>query len=281
MKNGLKRKRSSKIIHHIFLVAICIVLIYPVIWWVMATFKPISEINLASLFAKEPTLSNFIKGWNALPRYSFTLFFFNSIKLNVTVAFLTAFSSSLVAFGFTKFDFPLKKLWFSIVLTSIMLPSQVTLISRYSMFYKLGWTDSYLPFISVSAIGVPYFIFLLIQFMKGLPRELDNAARIDGCNWWSIYWRIVLPLSKPAVITAFLFSFLWGWEDYMLPLVYINSINKFTVPLALGTFIDQDAGSAWGQLLAISLLSVTPVIILFFSAQRYFVEGIQTTGLKG
>jgi multiple sugar transport system permease protein len=260
-------------------------MIFPVLWWLGASLKTLDELRLPTLFPKNPVWSNFSDGWKALPEYTFTHFYLNSFKLVISMTVLTAISSSLVAFGFARLNFPLKKMWFALMMMTIMLPSQVTLIPQYSMFHQLNWINTYLPFIVPSAlgsgIGGTFFVFLLIQFFRGLPKELDESAKMDGCTWWGIYWRIVLPLAMPAVVTVLIFSFLWGWEDYFGPLIYLNSVENYTVPLALGMFVDTQSAMAWGQLLAMSLLSIAPILLLFFFAQRYFVEGIATTGLKG
>jgi multiple sugar transport system permease protein len=254
---------------------------YPVLWWIGASFKSNGELSLPTLLPTQLLWSNYSNGWVALPKYTFTYFYINSFQLTITTTLLTVISSSLVAFGFGRLNFPLKKMWFSLLLLTIMLPAQVTLIPQYAMFHKFNWVNTYLPFIVPSAMGGAFFIFLLIQFIRGIPGELDESAKIDGCTWFGIYWRIITPLMKPALITVVIFSFLWHWEDYFGPLIYLNTVDKFTVPLALRMFIDTQSAVSWGQVLAMSLLSITPQVLLFFAAQRYFVEGIATSGLKG
>jgi ABC-type glycerol-3-phosphate transport system permease component len=272
---------SKYVIIHVILALFSLIMFYPVIWWVGASFKSMSELSLPTLFPSKWIWENYTLGWNALPEYTFTFFYLNSFKLNVTTTLLTAISCSLVAFGFGRLNFPFKKMWFSLLLLTIMLPGQVTLIPQYTMFHSFGWVNTYLPFIVPSGLGNAFFIFLLIQFIRGIPKELDESAKLDGCNWFGIYWRIVMPLTKPALVTVMIFSFLYGWEDYFGPLIYLNSVDNFTVPLALRMFVDTQSATAWGQLLAMSLLSITPQILVFFLAQRHFVEGIATTGLKG
>lgn len=277
----MKTVATNKLLTHAILLLFSAVMFYPVIWWIGASFKTNVELSLPTLFPSTFQWSNYSDGWVALPKYTFTYFYINSLKLTIATTVLTVISSSLVAFGFGRLNFPLKKMWFSLLLLTIMLPSQVTLIPQYAMFHKFNWVNTYLPFIVPSAMGGAFFIFLLIQFIRGLPGELDESAKIDGCTWFGIYWRIIMPLMKPALITVMIFSFLWHWEDYFGPLIYLNTVDKFTVPLALRMFIDTQAAVSWGQVLAMSLLSIIPQVLLFFAAQRYFVEGIATSGLKG
>ncbi|TVY10755.1 carbohydrate ABC transporter permease [Paenibacillus cremeus] len=279
MKKELDFK--GKLLTHALLIAVSIMMIYPVVWWFGASFKTTQEIGLPTLFPSKWMWENYPDGWNALPKYTFTYFYINSIKVNVTATILHVVAASLVAFGFARLTFPLKNFWFSILLMTIMLPSQVTLIPQYSMFHSFNWVNTYLPLVVPAAMGGAFFIFLIVQFIRSIPRELDESAKIDGCSWFGIYWRIIMPLTKPALVSATIFSFIWGWDDYFSPLIYLNSVDKYTIPLALRMFIDTQSAVAWGQLLAMSLLSITPPVLIFFLAQKHFVEGIATTGLKG
>lgn len=266
---------------HVLMIAFCFVMFYPVLWWIGASFKSTPEISLPTLFPKVWLWQNYTEGWMALPKYTFTRFFMNSLKLNVATTIIHVISASLVAFGFARLTFPLKGLWFSILLMTLMLPGQVTLIPQYTMFHSFDWINTYLPLIVPSAMGGAFFIFLIVQFIRSIPRELDESAKIDGCSWFGIYLRIVMPLTLPALITVTIFSFIWGWDEYFGPLIYLNTVDKYTVPLALRMFIDSQSAVPWGQLLAVSLLSVLPPVVIFFLAQKHFVEGIATSGLKG
>jgi multiple sugar transport system permease protein len=273
--------KKSNLLVHLFMIVFCVVMFYPLLWWIGASFKSMAEIRLPTLFPKEWLWQNYTEGWVALPKYTFTRFFMNSLKLNVATTALHAITASLVAFGFARLTFPLKGLWFSVLLMTLMLPGQVTLIPQYTMFHSFGWINTYLPLIVPSAMGGAFFIFLLVQFIRSIPRELDESAKIDGCSFFGIYLRIIMPLSLPALITVTIFSFIWGWDDYFGPLIYLNTVGTYTVPLALRMFVDSQSAVAWGQLLAMSLLSVLPPVLIFFLAQKHFVEGIATTGLKG
>jgi multiple sugar transport system permease protein len=259
---------------------------YPVFWWMGAALKSNLEMNSPNFFPNDPLWSNFVNGWKAIPRYSFNQFYINTFQLIVGIIFTTVISCSLAAFAFARLDFPLRKLWFSLLLMTLMLPSQVTIVPQYVMFHKFGWLNSYLPFYIPNALGSglggAFFIFLMIQFIRGIPRELDESAKMDGCSWFGIYWRIVMPLTKPALVTVIIYCFLWNWDDFFGQLLYINSIDKYTVGLALKLLVDtQGSNMQWGELLAMSLVSVIPATVLFFMAQKYFVDGISAGALKG
>jgi multiple sugar transport system permease protein len=260
-------------------------MIYPVLWWFGAAFKTNAELSSPGFWPQQPTLDNFTKGWNAITGYSFGHFYINSFQLVGSIVCTTIISCSLVAFGFARLDFPLRKFWFSLVLLTLMLPSQAIIVPQYVLYDKLGWINTYLPFIvpSMLAVGISgsFFIFLLVQFIRGIPRELDEAAKIDGCGWFMIYARIIFPLLLPALASVAIFCFLWSWEDFLGHMIYIKTVDKFTVDLALKMFVDAQSSTPWGQLFAMALVSVLPATIIFFVAQRYIVEGIATTGIKG
>ncbi|MCZ8516412.1 carbohydrate ABC transporter permease [Paenibacillus filicis] len=272
-------------LRQLVLFVISVVMIYPVIWWLGASFKSNEELSLPGLFPSKWMWSNFTDGWHAIPGHSFTDFYINNAKLEAGILVTTVLSCSLVAFGFARLHFPLQKFWFSLLMMTLMLPSQVTIIPQYALFHHLGWVNTYLPFIVPHSLaggaGGSFFVFLLIQFIRGIPRELDESAKMDGCSWFGIYWRIVLPLTKPALVTVLIYCFLWNWDDFFGHLLYINSVDKYTVGLALRMFNDSQSAQAWGQLLAMGLVSVIPSAILFFMAQKHFVEGVATTGIKG
>ncbi|MFC5447771.1 carbohydrate ABC transporter permease [Paenibacillus aestuarii] len=270
---------------HAILIVLSVLMIYPVLWWVGASLKSNQELSLPGLFPAHPMWSNFSKGWNAIPGHTFTDFYINNFELIVGLLFTTVISCSLVAFGFARLQFRLRNFWFSILMLTLMLPGQVTIIPQYSLFHHLGWVNTYLPFIVPHSLaggaGGSFFVFLLVQFIRGIPRELDESAKMDGCSWFGIYWRIVMPLTKPALLTVIIYCFLWNWDDFFGHLLYINSVDKYTVGLALRMLNDSQSAQQWGQLLAMGLVSVVPSVIIFTLAQKYFVEGIATTGIKG
>jgi ABC-type glycerol-3-phosphate transport system permease component len=262
--------RRNLLFRHLGLILLSLIMIYPVIWWIGASLKSNQEMSLPNLFPANPLWSNFKAGWYAIPGHSFTDFYLNNLQLELGILITTVISCSLVAFGFARLDFPLRNFWFAILMLTLMLPGQVTIIPQYALFHSLGWVNTYLPFIVPHSLaggaGGAFFVFLLIQFIRGIPKELDESAKIDGCSWFGIYWRIVLPLTKPALVTV---------------LIYCNSVDKYTVGLALRMFNDSQSVQEWGQLLAMGLVSVIPSVIIFFLAQKHFVEGIATSGIKG
>lgn len=168
------------------------------------------------------------------------------------------------------------------MMITIMLPSQVTLIPQYVLFHQLNWINTYLPLVVPSFFGgTPFFIFLTVQFIRGIPFELDEAATIDGCNKFQTFYKIILPLCSPALVTAAIFSFFWTWDDFFSQIIYLNDTAKFTVPVGLRLFMDQTSSSQWGSMFAMSVASLIPVMAIFVIFQKYIVQGIATTGLKG
>lgn len=270
---------------HLLMAALSLLLIYPIFWWLGAAFKTNAEMHLPTIFPEVWMWSNFTDGWNALPKYSFGHFYINSFQLISLVIVFAVAACSLTAFGFARLDFPLKNLWFTILILTLMLPSQVIIVPQYIMFNRFGWVDTYLPFhvphLLAAGNGSAFFIYLLVQFIRGIPRDLDESAKIDGCSWFGIYLRIVMPLCRSALVSVIIFAFLWNWDDFFGQLLYINRVENYTVGLALKTFIDGESAAPWGQLLAMSLVSVIPAVALFFSAQKHFVDGISTGALKG
>lgn len=281
----MSTERRRTIGSHVFLVIFSVIMVYPILWWVGAAFKSNEEMSSPNLFPTHWLWSNFSDGWYALPKYSFTHFYINTFELILGVLITSVLSCSIVAFGFARLDFPLKNFWFSILMVTLMLPSQVTMVPQYIMFNAFGWINSYLPFYVPHAlaggIGGPFFVFLLIQFIRAIPKDLDESAKMDGCSWFGIYWRIIMPLTKPALVTVAIYCFLWNWDDFFGHLLYINSVDKYTVGLALKMFVDSQSALPWGQLLAMSLVSIIPSLIIFFMAQRHFVDGIASGAVKG
>lgn len=226
---------------------------------------------------------NYPEGWTAVPRYTFGQFFINSFIVSGTIVIGTVISASLTAYPFARLRFRGKKLLFSLVLATLILPSQILLIPRYLLFLKFGWVNTYLP-LTVPAffaqVSGAFSIYLLIQFMRGIPKSLDEAALVDGCGYWRQFIGIILPNCKPALFTVAIFAFIWSWDDFLNQLIYLNNVNKFTVSLALRMFSDNAARIDWGQMFAMSILAILPCVAIYAGAQKYFVEGIVTTGLK-
>lgn len=282
-KKGIKRKLTDLTIH-LILISGSFIMVFPLIWLISSVFKPSEDIfdRKFSLIPERFVFNNFVDGWNINPQFSFGHFFMNTFILVILVLIGTLLSSSLTAFGFARLKFRYKKLFFAIMLATMMIPGQVTLIPQYLIFGKIGWLNSYLPLVVPSLLGGGAFnVFLLIQFIRGIPKELDESAKIEGCNNFRIYWNIIMPLCKSALFTVLIFTFLGTWNDFMPQLIYLNSTDKYTVSLILNSLIDTTSPVSWGPVIALTLLSVMPCILLFFFLQKYFVEGIATSGLKG
>jgi multiple sugar transport system permease protein len=191
-------------------------------------------------------------------------------------------SCSLAAYAFARLRFRMRGTMFGFMIATMMLPHHAVLIPQYIIFNKLGMVDSYWPLILPKFLATEaFFVFLIVQFMRGLPRELDEAARIDGCGPFRIFWSIVLPLTRPALITTAIFTFIWSWNDFFTQLIYLFDPEKFTITLALRNFVDQSSTSAYGPMFAMSVISIVPIVLFFFAFQRYLVQGMATSGLKG
>lgn len=259
-------------------------MIYPLIWMVMSSFKETNTIfaTAGSLIPEKFTLQNYINGWKGFAKISFGVFFKNSLFISIVATIGTVISSALVAYGFARCEFKGKKLLFSAMLISMMLPAQVLMIPQYLWYQKLGWVGSYLPLIVPYFFAIQgFFVYLMINFIDGIPRELDEAAKIDGCSYYTIFSKIILPLISPALITAGIFSFMWRWDDFLSALLYVNESAKYPVSLALKLFCDPGSSSDYGAMFAMAFLSVLPAVIMFIFFQKYLVEGIATSGLKG
>lgn len=282
MKRKVKRI-LGKAAAHLVILLFGAVMLYPVAWLVMSSLKPGNTIfSDPGLIPSSITFEHYAKGWQGIGSIRFSTFFINSFIVCLAVVAANLVSCSLTAYAFARLKFALKGLWFGIMILSIMLPYHVTTIPRYVMFNTFGWVDSYLPLIVPKLLATDsFFVFLLVQFMRGLPTDLDESATLDGCGRTGIFFRIIVPLTVPAMVTTALFSFLWEWDDFFNQLLYINTPEKYTVTLGLRMFMDSTGQSAWGPMFAMSVLSMLPCFILFFTLQKYFVQGIATTGIKG
>jgi multiple sugar transport system permease protein len=275
------RKRLGSVIAHTLLIGASILMLYPLLWMLSASFRPESEIfSSNSLIPSSVSLHGYESGWNGLSR-SFTTFFFNSFLVSILCVIGNLAACSLTAFAFARLEFRGRKFWFALMLGTLMLPYQVVLIPQYVLFLNLGWVNTFLPLVVPKYLAVDaFFIFLMVQFFRGIPRELDEAAQMDGCSPWRIYWKIMLPLSLPVLTTAGIFTFIFTWDDFFAPLIYLNDMASYTVTLALRTFVDSTAESNWSGLFAMSILSLLPIFIFFLFFQKLLIEGIATTGMK-
>ena len=276
----MKKKRLiGKIIYHVLVCGLGLVMIYPLVWMIMSSFKPTSTIftTAGQLIPTQFVFENYVNGWKGFAKITFATFFKNSLFISIVATMGTLISSSLVAFGLSRCKFFGRRALFVAMLLSMMLPAQVLMIPQYLWYQKLGWVGSYKPLIIPYFFAIQgFFVYQISNFIDGIPRELD-----DGCSYYSIFFRIVLPLITPALITSTIFSFMWRWDDFLSALLYINESAKYPVSLALKLFCDPGSSSDYGAMFAMATLSIMPAMIMFFCLQKYLVEGISTSGLKG
>ena len=278
-----RRRRGGGLLAHAVLVALLVVALYPIAYMVGTSFKSPAEIvNNLDIWPETFTPGNYAEGWSGIPGVSFARFFANSVVVSVGVVVGNVVSCALAAYAFARLRFPLRGLWFALMIGTLLLPHHVLVVPQYVLFNALGWVNTPLPLIVPKFLATDaFFIFLMVQFMRGIPRTLDEAAAIDGCGPFSTFWRIVLPLTKPALVTTTVFSFIQTWNDFFSQLVYLNDITRYTLPIGLRLFLDSTGQNAVGPMFAMSVLSLVPVFLFFLVFQRLIVEGINTSGIKG
>jgi multiple sugar transport system permease protein len=274
---------ASQFRRHLLLICIGVVMFYPLAWMLGASLRDDSAIADPGIWpGARFTLDGYASGWRGVAGVEFWRFMLNSFLVAALCVAANLLACALTAYAFARIPFRFRGVFFALMLGSLLLPHHVVLIPQYVMFRELGWIDTYLPFVVPKLLATDaFFVFLLVQFFRTIPKELDDAARIDGCGHLGIFLRIILPLSKPALATTAIFTFIYTWNDFFTPLVYLTDPDLYTVPLALRAFIDATSNSAFGALFAMSVLSLLPVIGIFIAFQRLLVEGISTTGLKG
>ncbi|MDY4138121.1 MAG: carbohydrate ABC transporter permease [Eubacteriales bacterium] len=278
-----KRHRDGGFVDYLIIAVIGLVLLYPIIWMFFATFKSNEDIfGSTRLLPSVWHFENYVEGWKGSSRLTYTTFFINTFKLVVPTTLLTVASACLAAYAFARFDFPCKGLLFTVLIGLMMLPGAVVIIPRYLLYNQFHWIDTYMPFYIPALLCCnSFFPYMLIQFLRGIPRELDESAYIDGCSTFRTLVSILLPLMKPALFSAGLFQFLWTYNDYFNSLIFISSQKMYPISLALRMSLDSESVVNWGKVMAMAFVAVMPVMVLFFAAQKYFVEGIATSGLKG
>ena len=278
-----KRHRDGRFVDYLIIAIIGLILLYPIIWMFFATFKSNEDIfGSTRLLPSVWHFENYVEGWKGSSRLTYTTFFINTFKLVVPTTLLTVASACLAAYAFARFDFPCKGLLFSVLIGLMMLPGAVVIIPRYLLYNQFHWIDTYMPFYIPALLCCnSFFPYMLIQFLRGIPRELDESAYIDGCSTFRTLVSILLPLMKPALFSAGLFQFLWTYNDYFNSLIFISSQKMYPISLALRMSLDSESVVNWGKVMAMAFVAVMPVMVLFFAAQKYFVEGIATSGLKG
>lgn len=276
------KKRISAVVYHAGMIVGSFIMVYPLLWLLGSSLKTNEEYFASpyTLFPAAATFSNYIEGWKGFARLSFGVFFKNSIFIAVLSTLGTVASCTLAAYGFSRVKFRTRKFWFGAMLLTMCLPSQVLMVPQYLLYNSLGWVGTYLPLIVPSFCGSAFNVFLLMQFMKNIPREIDEAAIVDGCSQYQLFRRIMLPLVKPAVATVAVLSFMGSWSDFMGALLYLNKPRMYPASFALRLFSDE-TGTNYGPMFAMSVASLTPILALFFIFQKSLVEGISTTGVKG
>jgi multiple sugar transport system permease protein len=276
---GISHARRA--LYLVILAGLSLIFIYPFIWAVSASLKPRADVFNSELLPNPPQWENYQTVWDST---KFVTWLFNSLQVGFLAAAAVTLSSAIVAFGFAYFRFPGRNFLFGLVLATMMLPFAVTMIPVFLIWNELGLVNTKVPLWAGNLFGSAFYIFLLRQFFLGIPRELFEAARVDGDNFFTMFLRIALPLAKPALIVAFIFELQASWNDLMKPLIYLQDQNLYTIPLGLKTVLDgfgQSGENQWEIIIAATVLATLPMIVIFFLGQRYFVEGIATQGRKG
>jgi multiple sugar transport system permease protein len=272
--------RVRSVLKHVGLALLALLMLYPLVWMLVASFRPSEDVFTPGLSLEGMTLENYTLGWDALSQ-PFGRYLLNSALVVLGAIVGNLVSCSLAAYAFARLTFRGSKWMFGLMLLTIMLPLQVIIVPQYIMFNSVGWVNTVLPLIVPKFFATDgFFIFLMIQFIRSLPRELDEAARIDGCGHFRTFSQIILPLMTPALATTAIFTFIWTWNDFFSQVIYLTSPEAYTVQPALRAFIDSQGQSSWGPLFAMSIISILPVFLAFLFGQKYLVRGVATTGLK-
>lgn len=275
------KPRWKSVVKHVLLSLVGLIMLYPVIWLVVSSLRPTDEIfrNPGIIFDSFE-VENYTVGWNTLSE-PFSVFLINSVLVVLGCIVGNLVSCSMAAYAFARLKFSGKRWWFVVMLTTIMLPVHVIIVPQYILFSQLGWVNTFLPLILPKILATDaFFIFLMVQFIRGIPTELDEAARLDGCGHPRIFLRIILPLMVPALATTAIFTFIWTWNDFFSQLIYLTKPNMYTIPLALRAFMDAQSSTSWGPMFAMSVVSLIPIFLVFLFGQRYLISGIATTGGK-
>jgi ABC-type glycerol-3-phosphate transport system permease component len=275
------RRRITTAVAFVLLALAALAFLLPLLWMISTSLKPKSQIFVYPLIwiPDPPQWGNYAKALNN-PSFKFLLFLKNSLYYTLFSTIGIVISCSLVAYSFARLRWWGRDFWFIITLATLMIPYPVTLIPMYLLFSKIGWVNSFKPLIVPNFLGTAFFIFLLRQFFLTIPKDLSDAAHIDGANELQIYWRVIMPLAKPALATVALFTFLFCWNDFLGPLVYLTDGSKYTLAVGLAAFRGQYR-TQWDLMMAASTVVTLPIVILFFFAQKQFIQGITLTGIKG
>ncbi len=276
-----QKEKLKNIVFQVLVGSFCLFMLYPLLWMVAGSLKSSGNALSATLIPDILRFSNYLEGWEGFGGVSFATFFRNSFFISGTATVGQIILAAFSAFGFTRTKFVGQKFWFAIMIATVLVPGQILRIPQYIMFNQWGWVGSFLPVIIPQMLPVPFFTFLMVQFVRGIPRELDEAAEIDGCSKFGIFFKIILPNLKPVLVTAGIFRFYWSWNDFMTPLLYLQNVTKYPVSIALKMFSDPNAITNWGAMFSMTFLSILPTIIIFIFFQRYLIDGVSFSGLKG
>jgi len=278
-----RRSRVGSVIWHVFCALLLALLLYPVLWLVGSSFKPGTEIlTNPTPFPQQFTIENYAIAVQGVAGLSLWQLLGNSLTISILTVVGNVLSCALAAYAFARLRFRMKGPLFAFMISTIMLPMHVVLIPQFIIFNELGMVGTFLPLVLPKFLATEaFFVFLMVQFIRGIPRDLDEAALIDGAGPYRTFWSVILPLMRPALITTTIFSFIWSWDDFFPQLIYLNNPQNFTLQLGLRLFVDQTSASAFGPMFAMSVLALLPVMIFFAVFQRYLVDGVATSGLKG
>lgn len=281
---GMRRKKTIiTILFHGLCILFAVTSLYPILWMIASSLKESSQVfvDASSLIPHAMKTENYINGWRGFGGVSFGVFFKNTFAVVILATLGTLISCPFIAYGFARVDFKFKNFWFLTIMVSLMLPAQIVMVPQYIIFDKLHCLNTYIPLVLPLWFGSAFFIFQHMQFFRSIPTELDEAAKLDGCSRFQIYTMVLLPLIKPSLITSVIFQFYWKWDDFFGSLIYLNKPKLYTLSVALRLFSDPSSTTDWGAMFAMGVLSLLPPVLIFFMFQKYIVEGISTSGLKG
>ena len=281
---GQKSTKAQSVFFHIFSCLLGFIMVYPLLWLLMSSFKSNDTMfhNAWSLIPEKwAAVTNYLSGFEGVAGIPFWRFFANSAIVTVVSVVGSIFCSLLAAYALSRLKFKGSGFWFGCVVMTLMIPSQVMVVPQYILLTHLCLSDTLVSMTLPWVFGHGFFIFLIAQYMRGIPRDLDEAAMLDGCSKAGILFKIMIPIVKPVIVTASIFAFYWIWQDFFQPLIFVSSPENYTIPLALNLYLDPNSYNNYGGLFAMSVVSLLPVIVVFILFQKYIVEGIATDGIKG
>ncbi|MCD0442786.1 carbohydrate ABC transporter permease [Glycomyces sp. A-F 0318] len=276
-------ERVKSLVWHVALLAVLVVVLYPAFWVLTASVKENSDIltNISPI-PTSITWDNFTAAFDGMAGVPLWRFFWNSFVIAALSVVGIVVSCSITAYALGRLEFPGRKAMFAVVIATLLLPGQVMLIPQYLIFSEMDVVNTIFPLVIGKFLGLDaFFVFMYVQFLRGIPRELDQAATIDGAGHFRIFFSIMLPLLRPAIVTSSIFTFIWSWNDFMGPLIYLHEIEKFPLPRLLQSYNNTEGVSNYGGMMAMTLLSLIPVVLFFLVFQKFLIKGIATSGVKG